>query len=111
MTSESTQVQVARLAGRTGRGSRALRAAAVAGGGLAAASLATASAYAAALIGRPGMQDASAAALARSAFIAGGPVHGAGFRVLDGALGLGLARGQPVRLATRLVRSAALRAC
>jgi hypothetical protein len=79
---------VATLAGRSGRGSRALQAAAVAGGGVAAASLAVASACAAALTGPSGRQDASAAALARRGFIAGGPVHAVGFGVLLGALGL-----------------------
>jgi hypothetical protein len=79
---------VARLAGRSGRGSRALRAAAVAGGGLAAGSLAVSSACAAALTGPAGRQDASAAALARRGFIAGGPVHTVGFGVLVGALAL-----------------------
>ena len=66
---------VARLAGRSGRGSRALRAAAVVGGGLAAASLATAAASAAALTADPDRPEAAAAALARRAFVAGGPVH------------------------------------
>jgi hypothetical protein len=86
---------VARLAGRTGRGSRALQAAAVAGGGLAAVSLATASVCAAALTGRPGRDGSSAAALARRGFVAGGPVHAVGFGVLVGALGLsGLRTGE-----------------
>ncbi len=100
---------MARLAGRTGRGSRALQAAAVAGGGLAAASLAASSACAAALTGRPGSQDASAAALARRGFLAGGPVHGAGFGVLVGALGLaGLRTGElPRPLALAGLASAA----
>jgi hypothetical protein len=81
-------VSVATLAGRSGRGSRPLQAAAVAGGGVAAASLAVASACAAALTGPSGRQDASAAALARRGFIAGGPVHAVGFGVLVGAPGL-----------------------
>ena len=76
---------VARLAGRSGRGSRALRAAAVVGGGLAAASLATAAASAAALTADPDRPEAAAAALARRAFVAGGPVHTAAFGVLVGA--------------------------
>jgi hypothetical protein len=86
---------VARLAGRAGRGSRLLQAAAVAGGGLAAASLATASVCAAALTGRPGRDESSAATLARRGFVAGGPVHAVGFGVLVGALGLaGLRTGE-----------------
>ena len=86
---------VARLAGRAGRGSRALQAAAVAGGGLAAGSLAAAAGYAAALTGPAGDSDAGAATLARRAFVAGGPVHTAAFGVLVGALGLaGLRAGE-----------------
>jgi hypothetical protein len=79
---------VARLTGRAGAGSRALRLAAVAGGAVATASLATSAACWAALSGPWGRQDATAAALARRAFIAGGVVHGVGFGVLVGALGL-----------------------
>jgi hypothetical protein len=74
---------VARLAGR----SVALRAAAVAGGGLATASLATAGLCAAALSGGAA-HDERAVTLHRRAFLAGGPVHGLGFGVLLGALGL-----------------------
>jgi hypothetical protein len=79
---------VAKLAGRSGRGSRGLRAAVLAGGGLAAASLATSALLSAALTGRRGEQDDSAAALHLLMFAAGGPVHGAGFGVLVGSLGL-----------------------
>jgi hypothetical protein len=79
---------VARMAARSGRGSRALQAAAVAGGGFAAASLATAAGFAAALTGPAGREDDRAVALARRAFVAGGPVHTAAFGVLVGALGL-----------------------
>jgi hypothetical protein len=86
---------VARLAGRSGEGARGLRAAAVAGGGLAAASLATSALCAAALAGGRGERDASAVALHRRGFLAGGPVHGAGFGVLVGTLGLaGLRTGE-----------------
>jgi hypothetical protein len=100
---------VAKLASRSGRGSRGLRAAAVAGGGLAAASLATSALCAAALTGRRGEQDASAAALHRLMFPAGGPVHGAGFGVLVGALGLaGMRTGElPRPLAVAGLASAA----
>ncbi len=83
--------------------SRALQAAALVGGGLAAASLATSALLGAGLIGRRGEQDASAVALHRLTFAAGGPVHGAGFGVLVGSLGLaGLRTGElprPVALA------------
>ena len=86
---------VAQLAAQSGRGSGGLRAAAVSGGGLAATSLATSALCAAALTGSRGEQDASAAALHRLMFAAGGPVHGAGFGVLVGALGLaGLRTGE-----------------
>jgi len=100
---------VARLAGRSGRGSRALQAAAVAGGGLAAGSLAAAAGYAAALTGPAGDSDAGAATLARRAFVAGGPVHTAAFGVLVGALGLaGLRTGElPRPLAVAGLASAA----
>ena len=100
---------VARLAGRSGRGSRALQAAAVAGGGLAAGSLAAAAGYAAALTGPAGDSDAGAATLARRAFVAGGPVHTAAFGVLVGALGLaGLRTGElPRPLAIAGLASAA----
>jgi hypothetical protein len=100
---------VAKLAGRAGAGSRTLQATAIAGGGLAAGSLATSAACAAALTGRRGQQDASATALHRRAFIAGGPVHGAGFRALVGALGpAGLRTGElPRPLAIAGLASAA----
>jgi hypothetical protein len=42
----------------------------------------------AALTGSPGERDASAAKLHRLMFAAGGPVHGAGFGLLVGVLGL-----------------------
>ena len=100
---------VAKLAARSGRGSRGLQAAAIAGGGLAAASLATSALCAAALTGRRGEQDASAVALHRRGFIAGGPAHGVGFWVLVGALGLaGLRTGElPRPLAISGLASAA----
>ena len=79
---------VARLAERSGWGSRGLRRAAVAGGGLATASLATSALCTLALSGRWGKDDDSATALARRAFVAGGPVHGVGFGVLTGVLAL-----------------------
>src|SRR5213595_1137160 len=72
---------VARLAGRTGRGSRALQTAAIAGGAVAAASLAASAACTAALSGRWGRRD-SAAAVARRGFIAGGVIHSPAFGIL-----------------------------
>ena len=100
---------VAKLAGRSGRGSRGLQTAAVAGGGLAVASLATSALCATALTGRWGRDDASAVTLHRRAFAAGGPVHGAGFGVLVGSLGLaGLRTGElPRPLAIAGLASAA----
>jgi hypothetical protein len=79
---------VAKLAGRARRKRKHLQVGAIAGGGLAAASLATSAACAAALTGRRGQQDASAVALHSRGFIAGGPLHGAGFGVLVGVLSL-----------------------
>jgi hypothetical protein len=79
---------VAKLARRADPETGRLRAAAVAGGGLAAASLAASGTCAAALTGRGGRHDAGAVALHRWGFILGGPVHGAGFGALVGALGL-----------------------
>ena len=79
---------VAKLAAQSGRGSRGLRAAAVGGGGLAVAALATSALCTAALTGRRGEEDASAVALHRLAFVTGGPVHGVGFGMLVGSLGV-----------------------
>jgi hypothetical protein len=88
-------VSVARLAGRSGSGSQKLRTAALAGGGLAVASLATSGLHTLALSGRWGKEDESAAKLARRSFAFGGPVHGVGFGVLTGALALaGLRTGE-----------------
>jgi hypothetical protein len=101
-------VSVARLAARSGWGSRGLQAA-LAGGGLATASLATSALLSEALTGRRGEQDAGAAALHRLMFAAGGPVHGAGYGVLVGSLGLaGLRTGElPRPLALAGLASAA----
>jgi hypothetical protein len=80
---------------RSGRGSRPLQAAAVAGGAVAVASLATSAACTAALTGRRKDNDDSALAVHRLAFAAGGPVHGVGFGALVGALALaGLRSGE-----------------
>lgn len=96
---------VAKLAGRAGRGSRALQAAAVAGGGIAAASLATSAACAAALTAQPGEDAATAVTLYRRGFLAGGPIHGAGFGLLVGALSLA---GLRTKALPRAVASAGL---
>jgi hypothetical protein len=80
---------VVRLAGA----SRTLRAAAIAGGAVATASLGTAGLCAAALSSGAAGDEARAARLHRRAFLAGGPVHGAGFGLLVGALGLAGRRG------------------
>jgi hypothetical protein len=86
---------VARLAGRSGPGSERLRTAALAGGGVAVASLATSGLHTLALSGRWGKEDESAARLAGRSFAFGGPVHGVGFGVLTGALALaGLRTGE-----------------
>ena len=100
---------VAELAARSGRGSRDLRVAALAGGSLAAASLATSALLSVVLTGRRGEQDASAVELHKLIFAAGGPVHGVGFAVLVGSLGLaGLRTGElPCPLALAGLASAA----
>ena len=86
---------VTKLAARSGRGTRGLRATAIVGGGVAAASLAASAMLSAALTGSPGERDDGAARLNRMMFAAGGPVHGAGFGVLIGTLGLaGLRTGE-----------------
>ena len=83
------------LAGRAGKGSRALQTAAVAGGTLAAVSLAASAACMAALSGRWAQREDSAAALARHEFLAGGVLHSPAFGVLLGVLGLaGLRTGE-----------------
>jgi hypothetical protein len=100
---------VTSLASRSDRWSGGLRVAAVAGGGLATAALAISALCAVALTGRWGEQDASTATLHRLMFAAGGPVHGAGFGLLVGALGLaGLRTGElPLPLAIAGLTSAA----
>jgi len=100
---------VARLAGRAGLRPPAL-AAAVAGGGLAAVSLATSAVTHTTLTRLREDEDDRAARLARRAFVAGGPVHGVGFGVLTGVLALaGLrTRELPRPVATCGLASAAL---
>ena len=64
---------VARLAGRSGEGSQRLRTAAIAGGGLAVASLAASGLHTLALSGRWGKDDKSAARMARRASSSAAP--------------------------------------
>jgi hypothetical protein len=91
-------VSVARLAGRSGRGARGLRAAAVTGGGVAAASLAASAACTGALSGRLGRRADTAAEVARRGFLAGGVIHTPAFGVLIGVMGLaGLRTGELTR--------------
>jgi hypothetical protein len=78
-------VSVARLGGRARRGAGALRGAALAGGAVAAGSLAVSAAHGVALARDPGSDRALVRH--RRMFLAGGPVHGAGFGVLLAALG------------------------
>jgi hypothetical protein len=96
---------VVRLAGRAGRGSRTLRAMAIAGGALASLSLAASATAAAALTAGPGREKDRARSLHRFVFAAGGPVHGAGLALLLGALGLA---GRRTGALSRPVTTAAL---
>jgi hypothetical protein len=85
---------VASLAKRAGKGSRALQAAALAGGVWAAATQVT-SALASAALTRESKDLDKIRRLHRLAFLSGGPVHSAGLGVLAGALGLaGLRTGE-----------------
>jgi hypothetical protein len=79
---------VAQLTGRTGSGSKMVKAAAIAGGALASTSLAASATAAAALTSGPGRDKDQAKSLHRFLFAAGGPVHGGGLALLLGALGL-----------------------
>jgi hypothetical protein len=86
---------VARLAGRSGRGARALQAAAVAGGVVASVSLAASAACTGALSARWGRRDDTAVEVARRGFLAGGVIHTPAFGVLIGVMGLaGLRTGE-----------------
>jgi len=85
---------VAKLAGRTGRSSSALQAAAVAGGGFAATTLAT-SALTSATLTREQPDLARVHTLQNVMFLSGGPVHNVGLGLLTGSLGLaGLRTGE-----------------
>jgi hypothetical protein len=94
---------VAKLAARSREGSQGLKAAAIAGGALAAVSLGTSGLHTLALSGRRGKEDEGAAMLAQRSFTFGGPIHGVSFGVLTGALALaGLRTGElprPVAIA------------
>jgi hypothetical protein len=79
---------VAHLAGRAGGHSRFLRAASVAGGVLAATSLATSAVLGVALTTELARRKSVADALYRLMFATGGPVHGVGLGLLVGSLGL-----------------------
>jgi hypothetical protein len=79
---------VVRLAGRIGRGARALQAVTAVGGATAAASLAVSGALTAALTTNRARDDDRAVSLHRRAFLAGGVTHGVGFGLLVGGLGL-----------------------
>src|SRR5262249_23698469 len=81
-------VSVARLAKRSGPGSGALQAAAVAGGGLAVGSLATSAVTHVQLTGPKKDDDESGVRLARRVFAPGGAVQGVGFGGLTGVLAL-----------------------
>lgn len=97
------------LGGRGGRNAGVLRVAALAGGGIAAVSLAVSAAHSAALTTGE-RDDAATVRLARRGFAAGGPVHTAAFGTLVGALGLaGLRTGRlPRPLAQAALVSAGL---
>ena len=89
---------VARLAGHVGRGSRALRAMAIAGGALA-MSLAASATAAAVLTAGPGRDEDRARSPHRFLFAAGGPVHGAGAGAAAGRVGAGGAAHRGVAMA------------
>jgi hypothetical protein len=98
---------VAGLARRSG--SPALGRAAVAGGALAAGSLAVAAGKGIGLARGAAEDPARARRLHRRMFVAGGPVHGAGLGVLLGALGLaGLRSGELPRPLARAALAAAV---
>lgn len=91
---------VARLAARTDTAPKALRAAGIAGGALAVGSLATAAITHAKLTDPGLIDDQRMLSMARQVFVSGGPVHGIGFGVLTGVLGIaGLRTGELPRAA------------
>jgi hypothetical protein len=77
-----------RLAGHAAPHRRVLQGASLLGGATAAGSLAASAGYSAALTTSRADDDTRARTLHRRAFLAGGVVHGAGFGLLVGALGL-----------------------
>jgi len=81
-------VSAARLAHHTNPMSRRLPAAAVAGGATATASLVASAVYTALLTTDRADDDETALSMHRRAFLAGGVVHGVGYGLLVGALGL-----------------------
>lgn len=92
------------LARESGPHRRALQAAALVGGSTAALSLTASAGYAAALTTARADDAAHALTMHRRAFLAGGVVHGAGFGLLVGALGI--AGGRSGLLGGALVRTA-----
>jgi hypothetical protein len=95
---------VAAMAGRAPRGAQAMRAASVAGGVLAATSLATSALTTITLTTGRAQRESAAEVLYRRMFVTGGPVHGVGLALLVGSLGLaGLRTGE---LPPRLSRTA-----
>jgi hypothetical protein len=81
-------VSAARFARRTNPTSRRLPAAVVAGGATATASLVASAVYTALLATDRADDDRGAVSMHRRAFLAGGVVHGVGYGILVGALGL-----------------------
>jgi hypothetical protein len=98
---------VAALAARARRGSRALRAASVAGGALAATSLTASALTTVALTTGRAERGSDADQLYRLMFVTGGPVHGVGLGLLVGSLGMaGLRTGElPRRLSNAALAS------
>jgi hypothetical protein len=84
---------VVTLAGRSGESTPLVQAVAVTGGAVASTSLVVSAACSAALSGAAGRDDTRTLALHRRAFLAGGIVHGVGFGLLVGALGVAGSRG------------------
>ena len=81
-------VSVVRLAGASGRNSRALQGMAAVGGAVSSGTLAASGLLTAALTTDRAADDDRAIALHRRAFLAGGVAHGVGYGLLVGALGL-----------------------
>jgi len=102
-------MSVARVASRAGRRSGALRVASVAGGTLAASSLATSALLTVTLTTDLAKRTSTADALYRLMFATGGPIHGVGLGLVVGSLGVAGSRtgDMPPRLANAALASAA----